>query len=166
MSATESSHSSSRSLLSGLLALLVVAAAASLGFLATIPNISPWYDELVKPAFNPPNGIFGPAWVALYLLMAFALWRVLRQSGETMARRAAIVLFLAQLALNALWSFLFFGAHSPLMGLIAIVAQWLLIVATIAGFLPLDRPAALALVPLAAWVAFAGLLNFEIWRMN
>jgi tryptophan-rich sensory protein len=166
MSATESSHSSSRSLLSGLLALLVVAAAASLGFLATIPNISPWYDELAKPAFNPPNGIFGPAWSALYLLMAFALWRVLRQSGETMARRAAIVLFLAQLALNALWSFLFFGAHSPIMGLIDIVAQWLLIAATIACFLPLDRPAALALVPLAAWVAFSGLVNFEIWRMN
>ena len=166
MLATESAHSSSRSLLSGLLALLVVAAAASLGFLATIPNISPWYDELAKPAFNPPNAIFGPVWMALYVLMAYAFWRVLRLRGETLARRAAIWLFLAQLALNALWSFLFFGAHSPVMGLADIVPQWLLIVATVAAFLPLDRRAALALVPLAVWVAFAGALNFAVWRLN
>ena len=73
---------------------------------------------------------------------------------------------LAQLGLNVLWSFLFFAARSPGLGLIDIVPQWLLIAATIALFQPLDRPAAACLVPPAAWVAFASLLNFEIWRLN
>jgi len=166
MSAAEIARFSSRSVLSAFLAPLVVAAAASLGVLAAIPNLAPWYEALAKPSFSPPNGIFGPVWTALYLLIAFAFWRILRMPPETPGRRTAIALFLAQLALNALWSFLFFGAQSPLMGLIDIVTQWLLIVATIAAFRPLDRAAALALVPLAAWVGFATVLNFAIWRLN
>ena len=84
--------------------------------------------------------------------MAFAFWRILRLSGQTPGRGAAVALFLAQLALNVLWSFLFFAARSPELGLIDIVPQWLLIVATIALFRPLDRLAAACLVPLALWV--------------
>ena len=164
--ATEGVRSGSRNLLPAFLSLLLVAAAGALGFLATIPNIAPWYNGLEKPSFNPPNAIFGPVWTALYLLMAFAFWRVLRTPPETPGRRPAIVLFLAQLALNPLWSFLFFADRSPLMGMVDIVPQWLLIAATIAAFWPLDRLAALALVPLAAWVGFATVLNFAIWRLN
>ena len=115
---------------------------------------------------NPPNFIFGPVWTALYLLMAFAFWRILCLPGRTRGRGPAIAVFLAMLALNVLWSFLFFAARSPGLGLIDIVPQWLLIAATIALFRPLDRLAAACLVPLAAWVAFASLLNFEIWRLN
>ncbi len=152
--------------MSGLLALLLVAAAASLRSLATAPALVSWYGGLEMPAFSPPIAVFRPVWAALYLLMAFAFWRVLSLSPRVPGRRLAIVLFLAQLALNAFWSFLFLDAHSPLMGLIDIVPQWLLIVATIAAFWPLDRSAALALVPLAAWVGFASLLNFEVWRLN
>ena len=166
MSASERDLGSSRSLLSGLLALLLVAAAASLRSLATAPALVSWYGGFEKPAFSPPIAVFRPVWAALYLLMAFAFWRVLSLSPRVPGRRLAIVLFLAQLALNAFWSFLFLDAHSPLMGLIDIVPQWLLIVATIAAFWPLDRSAALALVPLAAWVGFASLLNFEVWRLN
>ena len=166
MPTNEGVRSNSRNLLSGLLAILAVAAAASLSSLATSPNAVLWYEELKKPWFIAPNAVFGVVWTALYLLMAFAFWRIASGPAETPGWRVAIWLFLAQLALNVLWSFLFFGAHSPLTALIDIVPRWLLIVATIAAFWPLDRLAALALVPVAAWIAFGIVLNVAIWRLN
>lgn len=164
--ARQSAHLSSRSLLSGLIALLLVMAAVSLCVLVKYPNFNPWYAELKKPWFIPSNAVFRSVWTALYLLMAFAFGRILLLRSNKPGRRLAIWLFLTQLSLNVLWAFLFFGAHSPFLGLIDIVPQWLLIVATIAAFRPLDRPAALALVPLGAWAAFVGVLNFAIWRLN
>ncbi len=155
-----------RNLVFGLFAVGLIAAGSVLGGLAATPNLAPWYEGLVKPRFNPPNFVFGPAWTALYLLMAFAFWRILCLPGRTPGRGPAIAAFLAMFALNVLWSFLFFGARSPLLGLVDIVPQWILIAATITLFLPLDWLAAACLVPLALWVAFAGLLNFEIWRLN
>jgi benzodiazapine receptor len=166
MKAISQTRARRRSLVLGLTAVALVAIGALLGRLATVPNLAPWYAGLAKPPFNPPNAVFGPAWTALYLLMAFALWRILRLPGNAPGRGAAIGVFLAQLALNVLWPFLFFAARDPLMGLVDIVPQWLMIVAAIALFRPLDRIAALALVPLALWVGFAGVLNFEIWRLN
>ena len=148
------------------LALAVVAAASLLGQIATYPNLATWYAGLTKPAFNPPNWIFAPVWTTLYVLMAFALWRVLRLPRGTPGRGPALALFALQLALNAAWSWMFFAAHSPLLGLINILPQLCVILATIGAFRPLDRLAALALVPLAAWVAFAGVLNAAIWRLN
>lgn len=145
-------------------AILPVIVVLSLGQLATFPNL-PWYAGLIKPSFNPPNWIFGPVWTSLYALMAFAVWRILRLPPSP-ARRTALILFYAQLALNAAWSWMFFAAHSPLLGLINIGPQFLLIVATINAFRPLDRTATWALVPLAAWVAFAGVLNYSVWSLN
>ena len=142
-----------------LLALAAVAAASCAGQLATFPNLAPWYAGLTKPSFNPPNWVFGPVWTALYALMAFSLWRVLRLPHHFAARRWAITLFFVQLVLNAAWSWMFFAAHSPLLGLINIVPQWMLVVATIVAFHRLDKIAAWCLMPLAAWVAFAGVLK-------
>jgi tryptophan-rich sensory protein len=156
----------SRSFLSALQAAVLVAAASSLGELATVPNLTPWYSGLTKPSFDPPSAIFGPVWTALYILMAFAFWRIFRLPAKIPGRGLAIVLFLLQLALNVLWSLLFFAAHSPLMGMIEIVPQLLLIVATIIAFWPIDRLAASCLVPLAVWVSFAAALNVEVWRLN
>jgi translocator protein len=90
-------------------ALGTVAGALIVGQLATFPNLAPWYAGLAKPSFNPPNWIFGPVWTVLYLLMAFAAWRVLRLPGRTSARRLALTLFFLQLALNVAWSFMFFS---------------------------------------------------------
>jgi tryptophan-rich sensory protein len=98
--------------------------------------------------------------------MAFSLWRILRLFGWSRSRRLAIALFFILLALNAGWSWMFFWAHSPLFGLLNIAPQLVLIVTTIVVFARLDRLAALCLVPLAAWVAFASLLNFAIWWLN
>src|SRR5664279_4779718 len=83
--------------------LAAVVAASLLGQLATFPNLAPWYASLVKPSFNPPNWLFGPVWTALYLLMAFAAWRIMRLPPSP-ARRNALILFFAQLALNVAWS--------------------------------------------------------------
>lgn len=146
------------------LAIVPVIVALGLGQVATIPNL-PWHASLIKPSFNPPNWIFGPVWTSLYALMAFAAWRILRLPPSP-ARRPALILFYAQLALNIAWSWMFFAAHSPLLGLINIGPQFLLILAAINAFRPLDRSATWALVPLAAWVAFASLLNVAIWRLN
>lgn len=120
----------------------------------------------MKPSFNPPNWIFAPVWTSLYILMAYSVWRVMKVPGSRSDRRMALTFFFLQLALNALWSWMFFGLNNSLAGLLNIVPQLLLILATIVSFNRLDRRAALCLVPLAAWVAFASILNFEIWRLN
>ena len=146
------------------LSVLPVVAAIVLGQVATFPNLAPWYAGLAKPSFNPPNWIFGPVWFSLYALMAVAVWRLLGASAPQ--KRAALILFFVQLAFNAAWSWLFFGLHAPLLGLCDIVPQWLLVVATMLVFWRIDRMAGLCLLPLTFWVAFASLLNFEIWRLN
>jgi len=148
------------------IAILPVIAASLLGQWAAYPNLAPWYAGLVKPSFNPPNWIFAPVWTTLYLLMAYSVWRILKVAGRRAERRVALSLFFLQLALNALWSWLFFGLHNPLAGLLNVVPQFLIILAAIDRFRRLDLTAALCLAPLAAWVAFASLLNFEIWRLN
>jgi translocator protein len=147
------------------IAIGAVAATSVLGQIATYPNLEPWYADLSKPTFTPPNWVFPPVWTSLYALMAFAFWRVLR-APQSSRRRTAIILFALVLVLNAAWSWMFFGAKSPVLGLINIGPQLAIIGATIAAFRPLDRVASLSLLPLAMWVAFAGVLNFSIWRLN
>ena len=144
--------------------LAAVVATSALGQYATFPNLG-WYAGLIKPWFNPPNWIFGPAWTTLYALMAFAAFRVLKQAPSP-ARRIALILFFAQLALNAAWSWMFFAAHSPLLGLIDIVPQFFLIIATVVAATRVDRLAGLCLVPLLLWVGFATALNAAIYTLN
>lgn len=147
-------------------AILPVLVAAVAGSLATTPEIPGWYAGLIKPGFTPPNWVFGPAWTLLYCLMAYAVWRVLSLPGETPGRGAALKAFWVQLALNGLWSFAFFAAHSPAAGLAVIAALWLAIAATIRLFWPLDRIAGALLLPYIAWVSYASALNLAIWRLN
>ncbi len=140
--------------------------AAGIGSFATIPNVATWYAGLEKPAFTPPNWLFGPAWTVLYILMGFSFWRILSLGSDEPGQRLAVTLFLVQLALNALWSVVFFGLHSPLYGLIVISAMIMAIVATIFTFWPLDRVAAIVMIPYLAWVAFATALNLSIFMLN
>jgi len=149
-----------------LIAVLPVIAVSLAGGLITRPSIPSWYASLAKPGFTPPNWLFAPVWTLLYALMAYALWRVLSLPRNTPGRRAAIGAFFVQLALNSLWSFAFFGAQSPLAGLIVIAALNLAILATMSAFWRLDRAAALLLLPYLAWVAYATALNGAIWQLN
>lgn len=148
------------------LAIGAVVATSILGQIATYPNLAPWYAGLARPPFSPPNWVFAPVWTSLYVLMAFALWRVLRVRGGSEERRWAIIAFFGQLSLNAAWPWMFFGAQNPALGLVNIIPQFFVIVATIVAFRRVDRIAAFCMAPLAAWVAFATALNASIWWLN
>ncbi|MCA8936575.1 MAG: tryptophan-rich sensory protein [Planctomycetes bacterium] len=121
-----------------------------------------WYRQLEKPFFNPPNWIFGPVWTTLYLLMGISAWLVWRRGSSGWALK----LFIVQLALNALWTPVFFGLHALGAALIVIVAMWLAILATIIAFWKLSRPGAAMLIPYLLWVSFATLLNASLWWLN
>jgi translocator protein len=153
-----------------ILELLVIAAAvfvaAYVGSAATIPNIPEWYEGLAKPFFNPPNWIFAPVWTLLYTVMTYACWRVIDKARDTPRARTASLLFAIQLFFNALWPVVFFGMHDLGLGLPAVVALDLSVYATLAYFLKLDRLSGLLLVPYAAWVSFASLLNLAIYLLN
>ena len=144
----------------------LVLTAAAIGNAATFANLKTWYAYLHKPAFTPPNWVFGPAWGTLYVLMAVAFWRILTLPDTARNKRFAVTSFLVQLALNASWSVVFFGMHSPAGALVVIALMIVAIVATLISFLRLDRPAALCLVPYLAWVCFATALNAGVWSLN
>jgi translocator protein len=124
-----------------------------------------WYAQLAKPAWNPPNWIFGPVWTALYAMMAVAAWLVWREDGFR-ARARPLGLFLLQLALNAAWSPLFFGLKSPAVAFGVIVLLWLAILATLCAFWRENRISGALLLPYLGWVTFATALNFALWRLN
>jgi benzodiazapine receptor len=145
---------------------VVCLAAGAVGSLFTTPKIAGWYATLAKPSFRPPNWVFGPVWTMLYILMGIALFLVWRKGLSARGVRAALLVFVVQLVLNALWSVAFFGAESPGAGLVVIVALWFAIVACIALFAPLSRAAALLLVPYILWVSFAAILNGSIYLLN
>lgn len=149
-----------------LIAVVPVVAVSVAGSLVTTPNIPTWYAGLAKPGFTPPNWLFGPVWTTLYALMAYAVWRILSLPKDRPGRGGAVAAFFVQLALNCLWSFAFFGAHSPIAGLVVIVALIVAILATIRAFWPLDRLAAWLLVPYLAWVSYATALTGAIWHLN
>jgi translocator protein len=149
-----------------LVAVLPVVAAGILGSVATTPNIPTWYANLAKPGFTPPNWLFGPVWTLLYVMMAYAVWRILSLPAGQTGRRAALATFFVQLALNALWSWAFFAAHSPAAGLVVIVALVVAIVVTIRRFWALDGIAGILLAPYLCWVAYATALNAAVWSLN
>jgi len=135
------------------------------GFVTSQWKPGAWHAALVKPAWNPPSWLFAPVWILLYALMGVAAWLVWR-SAEAPGRRAALGLFLVQLALNGAWSWIFFGRHAIGGALVEIALLWLAILATLLAFRRVSRPAAWLLVPYLAWVAFATALTFAIWTLN
>ncbi|MDH4907802.1 TspO/MBR family protein [Xanthomonas euvesicatoria] len=149
----------------GLLGWLVLCyAVAALGAIASIQAAS-FYVELQRPAWAPPGWLFGPVWMALYGMMAVSAWLVWRRGGWAGAR-VALTLFLVQLALNGLWSWLFFAWHLGAWAFADIVALWLVLAATIGVFGKRQASAAWLLVPYLAWVSFAAALNFSVWQLN
>jgi benzodiazapine receptor len=141
----------------------VVAAVALAGSSVTLPKIPNWYASLAKPSFTPPNAVFGPVWTILYLMMAVAVWRI---GGGDPARKRAVVLFAVQLALNAIWSPVFFGLEMPGLGLAVIVALLVSLAATVVVFWRIDRAAGLLLAPYLLWVCYATALNAAIVVLN
>ncbi len=125
-----------------------------------------WYETLVKPSFWPPNWIFGPVWTVLYALMGVSAYIIWSQGTKKRAVKIALTYFFIQLACNFLWSILFFGLRSPIMGLVDILILWFFIAKTMHAFEKLSRPAAYLLVPYFLWVSFATVLNAVIVILN
>lgn len=158
-------HMSRKNQIIGLAGWLVVSfIAAGIGAAASI-HASSFYAELARPSWAPPSAVFGPVWTVLYALMGVAAWLVWRGKGFR-AARALLILFLAQLAINALWSWLFFGWHLGALAFADIVLLWLLIVTTLVLFWRVRPLAGVLLVPYLLWVSFASALCYSVWQLN
>lgn len=150
----------------GLVVFMVIClGAGGLGAIATTPEIEGWYKTIAKPSWNPPDYVFGPVWTTLYVMMAVAAWLVWKPKGLK-AAALPLSLFGAQLALNVAWSWIFFGMHEPGWAFAEIVILWLAIVRTMVAFFRRSKVAGWLMAPYLAWVSFASVLNFTIWRLN
>jgi benzodiazapine receptor len=143
---------------------LLTFAAAGVGALASV-EAATFYEQLIRPAWAPPAWLFGPVWTFLYALMAVAAWLVWRAHGVAGAR-AALAVFLAQLAANALWSWLFFAWQQGALAFAEVLLLWGLIVVTVVAFWRLNVVAAVLLLPYLVWVTFASALTFVVWQLN
>ena len=162
MTANHSQLSTGRQLVALAGWLLLSFSAAATGFLITDGS---WYAELKKPSWSPPGAVFGPVWTALYAMMGFAAWLVWREGGWRVQSKP-LTLFLIQWGLNAFWTPLFFGMRRPDLAFADIIALWVAILLTALAFWHVRRVAGALMVPYLAWVSFAAVLNFTLWRMN
>lgn len=140
--------------------MLLSFAAAGVGAIAS-HDAGAFYQQLARPAWAPPAWLFAPVWTLLYALMGVAAWLVWKARAH-----GALVLFLVQLALNALWTWLFFAWRQGAASFVAILVLWLLIAATMLAFWRVRRAAAALLAPYLAWVGFAAALTYAVWQRN
>jgi len=142
--------------------------AGAIGSWATLANVRAWYPLLNKPAWNPPSWIFGPVWTVLYILMGVSIWRVWRSghSEGACSTRGLVIGYFAQVAINGLWSILFFGLKQPGWALVDISVLWGLLVWLQWGLWRVDRLAGALWLPYLLWVSFATVLNTAIVRLN
>lgn len=145
-------------------AVIISELAGVIGSVFTRSSIDTWYSGIVKPSLNPPSWVFGPVWITLYFLMGISLWFIWKSDSKE--KKKAISLFIVQLALNAIWSPVFFGSHSVGNALAVLVLLWAAIVLTILIFKKISKPAAWLLVPYILWVSFALYLNYSIYVLN
>ena len=164
MTALESDRMS-KSWISWVVFLAICFLAAAIGSWFTADSVKTWYPTLAKPAGTPPPWVFGPVWSILYFLMGTAAWLVYRSRSVAKAT-VALTLFFVQLALNATWSFVFFGLRQPGLALLEILLLLAAIVATMKHFAHVSRLSAWLMTPYLAWVGYATFLNLGIWRLN
>lgn len=149
-----------------ILILLPIIGGGLVGFI-TSRNVSSWYPTLQKPAWNPPNWIFGPVWTILYGLMGWASWLIWQKRADQPKQvRSAQMWYGLQLGLNFLWSVIFFGFRRPDLALLEIVLLWGAILVTVVKFARIDRLAASLMIPYQLWVTFATALNAAVWWLN
>jgi tryptophan-rich sensory protein len=141
-------------------------AAGVIGSFVTMPAIGGWYDGLKKPFFVPPAALFGPVWFALYTMMGVSAALVAGKKSEHPDVKNAMVLFFTQLILNVFWSIFFFGMKSPFLAFLEILVLLASVAVTMVLFFRIQKTAGWLLVPYVVWVAFAGVLNFSIYRLN
>ena len=149
-----------------ILSILLCQLIGNLGTFATINAIPAWYATLNRPPLSPPNWVFGPVWGTLFTLMGIALFLIWDNGIDKPANKKAIWIFVAQIVLNALWTFIFFACKIPWMAFIEIVFLWIFIVWTIKAFYKVSKPAGWLLIPYILWVSFAAYLNLAFAILN
>ena len=159
-----SRHSSPKQALALVAWVALCLAVAALGAAASVDAAS-FYARLQRPAWAPPAGLFGPVWSVLYVTMGIASWLVWRVPSSSLRTRA-LVLFLVQLAVNSLWSWLFFAWRIGPAAFVDVVALLVLIALTVAAFRRVSNVAAALLLPYLGWVAFACALTWWVWQHN
>jgi len=148
------------------ISILICQLAGIIGSIFTASSITGWYASLNKPSFNPPNWIFSPVWITLFLLMGISLYIVWSSKTKINYKKTAFIFFGLQLLLNSLWSIIFFGFQAPFYAFIEIILLWIFILFTIIVFYRISRLASYLLMPYILWVSFAAVLNFFIFILN
>jgi tryptophan-rich sensory protein len=146
--------------------IIICQMAGIIGSIFTVSSVASWYPTLVKPSFAPLGFYIGLIWIVLFTLMSISLFLIWRETPSNLAARSALCFFAAQLIVNVLWSVAFFGMRSPISGLVVIAFLWVLILMAIIKFWPINRTAAILLIPYIVWVSIAAYLNYSIWRLN
>ena len=164
--AVEYNQMRSRKALGLVVAVAVCEIAGAVGGVFTASSVTTWYLTLAKPAFTPPDWVFGPVWTTLYALMGIAAWLVWRSEAARSVVTRALAICALQLALNVLWSVIFFGLRSPLWAFVEIVLLWFVILLTTVWFFRVSKAAGVLMLPYLLWVTFAAALNFDIARLN
>ena len=123
----------------------------------------PWYSELVKPSFNPPDWIFAPVWITLYLLMGFAIWLIWLNPKKT---QKVFTIYFTHLFVNASWSITFFAFHQVLASLLIIALIIFLVIWLVKLYYPINKISAILMLPYIAWLGFAFSLNYSIFVLN
>lgn len=149
-----------------LYSLIICQLAGIIGSFFTSSSIPTWYAALEKPSFNPPNWVFAPVWTTLFVLMGISLYLIWNKGLKAKEVKTALTFFGIQLALNVLWSIIFFGLKSPLYAFVEIIILWIAILLTILKFYKISKVAAYLLIPYILWVSFAAVLNFLIFTLN
>lgn len=147
-----------------IISLILPQVAGGTGAYFTITSIESWYQTINKPSFNPPGWLFGPVWTTLYILMGIACYLIWKSNHPQ--KKPLLILYFAQLGLNALWSPAFFGMESSVLGLVVIIPLWVLIFLSVKKFKLINSWASWLMIPYLAWVSFATVLNFSIWWLN
>lgn len=148
------------------IAIAVCEFAGFIGSIFTSSSVGSWYATVIRPEFAPPNWVFAPVWTALFALMGIAAFLVWKNGLGQKRVRIALSIFGLQLALNVVWSLIFFGLRSPGYAFLEIIVLWLAILATMVSFYRVRKAAAYILLPYLLWVSFAVYLNYAIWQLN
>lgn len=149
-----------------LVAMILPQFAGVIGSVFTRESVATWYQQLNKPLLTPPSWVFAPVWTTLFLLMGWSFYLILVSGQGKTGRATAISLFCVHLAVNTLWSFLFFGLRSPFWAFIDIIVLWGMIALLVRIFWGINRWAGAMLIPYLLWVSFAFFLNYGLWMMN
>ncbi len=153
-----------KNILFAAVSVLMAQTAGAIGAAYTSASIPVWYAGLIKPSFSPPNWLFAPVWITLFVLMGIAAYLVWRK--EELGRKDALETYLASLILNAWWSLIFFGMHEINLAFFEILILWVVILLTAMKFYRIDKAAGILFIPYILWVFFAAILNLKIALLN